>query len=79
MAGVFTNTGYLTILGGPSKKSIVDFVERVTYEGGPDYVKPEERIATFDHDGTLWAEQPMYFQIVCDGSGQGARTLKFVT
>jgi hypothetical protein len=48
---------------GASKKSIVDFVTRVTREGGPDYVKPEERIATFDHDGTLWAEQPMYFQI----------------
>ena len=41
---------------GPSKKSIVDFVERVTRESGPDDVKPEERIATFDHDGTLWAE-----------------------
>jgi hypothetical protein len=49
---------------GASKKSIVEFVERVTREGGPDYVKPEERIATFDHDGTLWAEQPMYFQIM---------------
>jgi phosphoglycolate phosphatase-like HAD superfamily hydrolase len=48
---------------GPSKKSINDFVARVTQEGGPDYVKPEKRIATFDHDGTLWAEQPMYFQI----------------
>jgi phosphoglycolate phosphatase-like HAD superfamily hydrolase len=48
---------------GPSKKFINDFVARVTQEGGPDYVKPEERIATFDHDGTLWAEQPMYFQI----------------
>ena len=48
---------------GASKKSISDFVARVTREGGPDYVKPEERIATFDHDGTLWAEQPMYFQI----------------
>jgi len=48
---------------GAGKKSIVDFVTRVTREGGPDYVKPEERIATFDHDGTLWAEQPMYFQI----------------
>ena len=48
---------------GASKKSIVDFIARVTRDGGPDYVKPEERIATFDHDGTLWAEQPMYFQI----------------
>jgi phosphoglycolate phosphatase-like HAD superfamily hydrolase len=49
---------------GPSKKAIVEFVERVILEGGPDFVKPEERIATFDHDGTLWAEQPMYFQIM---------------
>jgi phosphoglycolate phosphatase-like HAD superfamily hydrolase len=48
---------------GAPKKSIFDFVARVTRDGGPDYVKPEERIATFDNDGTLWAEQPMYFQI----------------
>lgn len=38
---------------GPSKKAIVELVERVTRDGGADYVKPEERIATFDHDGTL--------------------------
>jgi phosphoglycolate phosphatase-like HAD superfamily hydrolase len=38
------------------------FVERVTKEGSPDYVVPAERIATFDNDGTLWAEQPIYFQ-----------------
>ena len=44
------------------KKAIIDFVERVTREGSPDFVKPEERIATFDNDGTLWAEQPIYFQ-----------------
>src|SRR4029077_19136425 len=49
---------------GASKKSIGDIVEGGTRESGPDYVKPEERIATFDHDGTLWAEQPMYFQIM---------------
>ncbi len=49
---------------GPSKKAILEFVERVTREGGPDYVAPADRIATFDHDGTLWAEQPMYFQIM---------------
>jgi len=36
----------------------------VTRDGGPDYVKPEDRIATFDYDGTLWAEQPIYFQIM---------------
>src|SRR5262249_38299983 len=44
------------------KKAIIDFVERVTKEGSPDFVKPEERIATFDNDGTLWAEKPIYFQ-----------------
>jgi phosphoglycolate phosphatase-like HAD superfamily hydrolase len=47
---------------GAAKKSIIEFVERVTKEGGPDYVPPAERIATFDNDGTLWAEQPVYVQ-----------------
>jgi len=47
---------------GPAKKSITDFVARVTGQDGPDYVRPAERIATFDNDGTLWAEQPLYFQ-----------------
>jgi phosphoglycolate phosphatase-like HAD superfamily hydrolase len=47
---------------GAAKKAIVDFVARVTQDGGPDFVAPEERIATFDNDGTLWAEQPFYFQ-----------------
>ena len=46
------------------KKAIVDFVERVTKEGSPDFVRPEERIAAFDNDGTLWAEQPVYFQLL---------------
>ncbi len=46
------------------KKAIVAFVEKVTKEGSPDFVPPAERIATFDNDGTLWAEQPMYFQIL---------------
>ena len=45
------------------KKAIVDFVARVTQEGGPDFVAPAERIAVFDNDGTLWAEQPVYFQL----------------
>ena len=40
----------------------MDFVARVTKAGGIDYVAPEERIATFDNDGTLWSEQPYYFQ-----------------
>jgi phosphoglycolate phosphatase-like HAD superfamily hydrolase len=49
---------------GTAKKAIVSFVEKVTKKGSPDYVPPEERIATFDNDGTLWAEQPMYFQLL---------------
>jgi len=47
---------------GPAKQSIVEFVEKVTKPGSPDFVPVAERIATFDNDGTLWAEQPMYFQ-----------------
>jgi phosphoglycolate phosphatase-like HAD superfamily hydrolase len=46
-----------------TKKAIVTFVERVTKEGSPDLVPPAARIATFDNDGTLWAEQPIYFQL----------------
>jgi len=45
------------------KKAIVAFVEKVTKEGSPDFVPPGERIAAFDNDGTLWAEQPVYFQV----------------
>ena len=48
---------------GATKKAIVDFVSRVTRQGGPDFVQPSERIATFDNDGTLWSEQPIYFQL----------------
>ena len=48
---------------GKGKQSIIDFVTKVTKEGSSDFVAPEERIATFDNDGTLWAEQPMYFQL----------------
>jgi len=47
---------------GASKKAIVDFVARVTTRGA-DFVAPAGRIATFDNDGTLWAEQPIYFQL----------------
>src|SRR5262245_18523836 len=46
---------------GP-KKAIIEYVEKVTREGSPDFVPPNERIAVFDNDGTLWSEQPMYFQ-----------------
>ena len=49
---------------GPARKAIVAFVEKVTKEGSPDLVPVAERIATFDNDGTLWAEQPMYFQFL---------------
>lgn len=49
---------------GPTKQSIIDFVTRVTDKGGLDYVPPPERIATFDNDGTLWVEQPLYTQFV---------------
>ncbi|OFY61218.1 MAG: haloacid dehalogenase [Bacteroidetes bacterium RBG_19FT_COMBO_42_10] len=48
---------------GKSKQSIIDFVNDVTNEKSPNYVKPEDRIATFDNDGTLWSEQPYYFQL----------------
>jgi len=60
------------VYGGPldswndtaAKKAIIAFVEKVTHEGSPDFVPPAERIAVFDNDGTLWAEQPMYFQLL---------------
>ncbi len=41
---------------GPTKKAILEFVAAVTDENGKDYVKPAERVATFDNDGTLWVE-----------------------
>jgi hypothetical protein len=48
---------------GASKQAIVTFVEKVTTPGSPGFVPVTERIATFDNDGTLWAEQPVYFQV----------------
>ena len=45
------------------RKAILAFVEKVTRDGSPDFVPVPERIAVFDNDGTLWAEQPTYFQI----------------
>jgi phosphoglycolate phosphatase-like HAD superfamily hydrolase len=47
---------------GAAKKSVVEFVAKVTKEGGPDFVPPAERIAVFDNDGTLWSEQPVPVQ-----------------
>ena len=49
---------------GPTKQGIIDFVTKVTKEGAPDFVPVDQRIATFDNDGTLWCEQPMYFQFL---------------
>jgi hypothetical protein len=49
---------------GAAKSAITDFVARVCREGSPDFVPPAERIATFDNDDTLWAEQPLYFQFL---------------
>jgi len=46
-----------------TRKTITDFVAKVTEESGPDYVTPEERIATFDCDGTLWCEKPVKIQV----------------
>ena len=49
---------------GKARQSIIEFVAKVTEKGSPDFVPPAERIAVFDNDGTLWAEQPMYFQVL---------------
>ena len=49
---------------GASRTAIVGFVERVTKEGSADYLTPEDRIAVFDNDGTLWSEKPAYFQLL---------------
>ena len=49
---------------GETKQSIVDFVKATTEKRSPDFVPEPERIAVFDNDGTLWAEQPMYFQFL---------------
>jgi phosphoglycolate phosphatase-like HAD superfamily hydrolase len=49
---------------GPARRAIVDFVGKVTVPGSPAFVPPAERIAAFDNDGTLWAEQPLYFQLL---------------
>src|SRR5262245_3206880 len=48
---------------GPTKSAIINFVTKTTTEGGSDFVPVQERIATFDNDGTLWCEHPMYVQL----------------
>ena len=49
---------------GITKKTIIDFVQATTTQGRPTFVQPAERIATFDQDGTLWVEKPMYTQVI---------------
>jgi len=49
---------------GAAKKAIVDFVQATTTQGSASFVPPAERIATFDQDGTLWVEKPMYSQVI---------------
>ena len=49
---------------GATKKAIVDFVTATTEKSSPNFVSPEDRIATFDQDGTTWVEQPMYSQFL---------------
>jgi phosphoglycolate phosphatase-like HAD superfamily hydrolase len=48
---------------GPAKQAVVEFVKATTTQGSPQFVPPEARIATFDQDGTLWVEHPMYTQV----------------
>ena len=48
---------------GPAKQAIIDFVARTCGEGGSPAVPPEERVAVFDNDGTLWCEKPMPIQL----------------
>ena len=49
---------------GPAKQAIVEFVKATTTQGSPQFVPTEERVATFDQDGTLWVEHPMYTQVM---------------
>ncbi len=49
---------------GPAKQAILDFVESTTSQASPQFVPPVERIATFDQDGTLWVEHPIYSQVM---------------
>jgi len=49
---------------GPAKNNIIAFVQAVTDQSSKDFVQPAERIAVFDNDGTLWSEQPMYFELL---------------
>ena len=61
---------------GSAKKAIVEFVQTTTTQGSPKFVSPAERVATFDEDGTMWVEHPMYTEIMftLDRVGELART-----
>lgn len=48
---------------GPTKAAIAGFVEKVTRSGGPEFVPPEQRVAVFDNDGTLWCEKPLQIEL----------------
>ena len=62
---------------GPNKQAIVDFVKATTTTGGANFVSPAERIATFDQDGTLWVEHPVYSQLMyCLDARRPARQSK---
>ena len=47
----------------PTRQAILNFVAAITTPGGSDFIPPAERIATFDNDGTLWLEKPLYIQL----------------
>src|SRR5262249_21888213 len=65
VAHVFAQTDPLPSWNdGSAKRAIVEFVKVTTTEGSPRFVPPPERIATFDQDGTLWVEHPMYTQVI---------------
>ena len=59
-----TSPGLPSWIDGAAKEAIIAFVARVTDPAGPDFVPEPERIATFDNDGTLWSEKPVYFQLL---------------
>ena len=63
-AGAQSNDPLPSWNDGGAGSAITNFVQRVTTEGSADHVPPAERIAVFDNDGTLWAEQPAYFQLL---------------
>lgn len=61
--GAFAQDALPSWNDGAAKRSIIAFIAKVTKAGGSDYVKPEDRVAVFDNDGTLWTEWPVYSQL----------------